>query len=99
MPIKVILLVCVTVAAGFGDTVRLTNGDNMTGRLEKLEDGKLVLKTTYAGAVKIDCAEIAKVNDAASGCKGLVLKPIAKPAAASEDDEDDDSQAWPAPTA
>ena len=36
------------------DTVVLTNGDRLTGEIQKLADGKLSLKTGYAGDVHID---------------------------------------------
>lgn len=36
------------------DTVVLNNGDRLTGEIQKLAEGKLFLKTTYAGGVKID---------------------------------------------
>ncbi len=36
------------------DTVVLTNGDRLTGEIQKLADGKLSLKTGYAGDVQID---------------------------------------------
>jgi putative salt-induced outer membrane protein YdiY len=40
------------------DTVTLDNGDHLSGTIARREHGKLVIKTTYAGEVKIDLKRI-----------------------------------------
>jgi putative salt-induced outer membrane protein YdiY len=40
------------------DTVSLDNGDRLTGNIVRLESGKLVLNTKYAGDIKIDLGRI-----------------------------------------
>jgi hypothetical protein len=35
------------------DEVRLINGDKLTGQVVRMEEEKLVLKTTYAGEITI----------------------------------------------
>lgn len=40
------------------DTVILTNGDRLTGELERLEEGKLSFKTPYAGVISIDWQQV-----------------------------------------
>lgn len=41
------------------DVITLGNGDRLSGRIISLEDGKLTLKTDYAGHIKIDVDKIA----------------------------------------
>jgi len=40
------------------DTVTLDNGDRLTGTIARLENGKLVFNTNYAGDIKIDLGRI-----------------------------------------
>jgi hypothetical protein len=40
------------------DEVVLTNGDRITGKVVELVDGKLSIKTEYAGVVKIDWTQV-----------------------------------------
>ena len=51
------------------DTVVLTNGDRLTGEIQKLADGKLSLKTGYAGDVHIDWKVVDQLTDR-RGCRG-----------------------------
>ncbi len=44
------------------DTVSLKNGDRLTGEIVHLVDGKLTLKTEYAGDVVIDWTKVASVS-------------------------------------
>ena len=44
------------------DTVVLPNGDRLTGEIQKLDGGKLLLKTTYAGGIQIDWKMIDKLT-------------------------------------
>jgi putative salt-induced outer membrane protein YdiY len=43
------------------DQVILENGDKLTGRVVKVEGGKLTLKTDYAGSVEIDVEKIRSI--------------------------------------
>ena len=47
-------LVLLAATSARTDTVVLTNGDRLTGEIQKLAGGKLSLKTTYAGGIQID---------------------------------------------
>jgi len=58
--------------ASRADQVILTNGDRITGSVESLTDSKLVVKTEYAGDIKIDLSKIASVQTDAE--MTLVLK-------------------------
>lgn len=44
------------------DTVLLKNGDRLSGEVAVMEKGKLKLKTSYAGVIKIDWAEVDSVD-------------------------------------
>jgi putative salt-induced outer membrane protein YdiY len=61
-PLKTIVIVlCVLVwhaAMAWADEVTLKNGDRLTGEIVKMSDGTLVLKTPYAGEVKIEWTEV-----------------------------------------
>ena len=47
-----------TVANVRADEVVLNNGDRITGKMVDLADGKLSIKTEYAGVVKIDWSQV-----------------------------------------
>jgi putative salt-induced outer membrane protein YdiY len=51
-------LLALCALSAHADSVLLANGDHMSGRIHGLEGGKLVLKTEYAGDVRIDVAAI-----------------------------------------
>ncbi|MGD0577512.1 MAG: DUF481 domain-containing protein, partial [Bryobacteraceae bacterium] len=42
----------------FGDSVTLNNGDRISGKVLKTDGNAVVIKTTYAGEVKIDLASV-----------------------------------------
>jgi len=44
------------------DVIELNNGDKVTGQVQKMIDGKLVVKTTYAGDVTIAWKEIKSIQ-------------------------------------
>lgn len=46
----------------FADTVTLTNGDRLTGVIQKFDDQKLYLKPDYSDAIAIKWSSIAKVT-------------------------------------
>ena len=54
------------------DEVQLRNGDKITGQIIRMEEEKLVLKTTYAGDITIAWEEVASVM--ADGSVKVVLK-------------------------
>jgi hypothetical protein len=45
-----------------GDVVLLENGDRVTGEIQKLANGKLSLKTAYAGTLQIDWKQVVSVE-------------------------------------
>ena len=54
------LLLCVTAAQA--DTVWLINGDRLTGEVSLLDNGKLLLKTDYAGTVRLDWDKVRELE-------------------------------------
>jgi ribosome maturation factor RimP len=63
---KNISLLVILVIAGFfitenslADEVRLKNADKLTGRIVRMQENKLTLKTTYAGEITISWKEVA----------------------------------------
>lgn len=44
------------------DTVKLLNGDRLTGRIVSMEEGRLKLETTYAGTLLLPWAEVAALQ-------------------------------------
>jgi putative salt-induced outer membrane protein YdiY len=54
------------------DEVRLKNGDRLTGQVMRMEAGKLILKTIYAGEISIIWQEVASVKT--DGSLKVVLK-------------------------
>ena len=47
-----------SVQAGYGDEIHLKNGDRLTGKIVKLVDGKLVIKSDVAGEVTVELSNI-----------------------------------------
>ena len=73
----VLLLIIITVAfliAGnsLADEVCLKNGDRLTGQVIRMEAGKLILKTIYAGEISIVWQEVASLKT--DGSVKVVLK-------------------------
>ena len=67
-PLKTVLIVLWVLAwpaAAAADEVMLKNGDRLTGDIVKMSDGSLVLKTPYAGEVKIDWKEVQGITSKA----------------------------------
>lgn len=56
------LLMLLALTAAHADTVVVDTGDRLNGEIEKLEDGKLSLKTTYAGTVRIDWDKVVEID-------------------------------------
>ena len=53
-PLFIMLTVGFFIAGNsLADEVRLKNGDKLTGQVVRMEEEKLVLKTTYAGEIAI----------------------------------------------
>jgi len=53
-PLFIMLTVGFFIAGNsLADEVRLINGDKLTGQVVRMEEEKLVLKTTYAGEIAI----------------------------------------------
>lgn len=52
------LLACGVAATLFGDQITLKNGDRVSGKIVTADDKTVVLKTDYAGEIKIDRASI-----------------------------------------
>ena len=52
----------VVVPGAFADKIVLENGDTLTGTVEKVMDGKVTLKTDYAGTIQIDVAKVKQIS-------------------------------------
>ena len=64
----IVIVFCVLAwhaATGWADEVMLKNGDRLSGDILKMGEGILVLKTTYAGEVKIDWKDIQEITSKA----------------------------------
>ena len=62
VPLIFLLLSISSAALGADDVIVLKNGDRLTGEILKMTDGKLVLKTAFAGEVTIDWKEVASLQ-------------------------------------
>jgi len=51
-------------SASAEDVVHMTNGDRLTGEIQRLHDGSLLLDTPYAGTITLDWASVANVETA-----------------------------------
>jgi putative salt-induced outer membrane protein YdiY len=60
------LLILLALTAAHADTVVVDTGDRLNGEIEKLEDGKLVLKTSYAGSIRIDWDKVVEIDSDSS---------------------------------
>ena len=64
-----IALLIITIVISFlitenslADEVRLKNGDKLTGQIVRMQENKLILKTTYAGEITIVWQEVAGIQ-------------------------------------
>jgi hypothetical protein len=60
-----IAVLAATVGSAHADEVILKNGDRLTGNIIKMGEGSLLLKTPYAGEIKIDWKEVQGFTSAA----------------------------------
>lgn len=58
----VVVLLLGSASVGRADEIVLANGDRITGTIQGLTDSKIVVKTDYAGDIKIDLAGIASLR-------------------------------------
>jgi len=73
----ILLLIMINIALlipgkSIGGEVRLKNGDKLTGQIIRMQDDKLILKTTYAGTITINWQEVAGIR--ADGSVKIILK-------------------------
>jgi len=61
-PLSYFLLAAFLAPSLFADTVTLKNGDRITGKILKTDGSAVVIKTDYAGEVKIDLAAITSLT-------------------------------------
>jgi len=59
---KLIFLCALFSHVAYADTIKLKNGDVLTGKVVKKETNKLVFQTKYAGEIKVLWSEIATLN-------------------------------------
>ena len=56
-------LLCGALATpAWSDTIVLSNGDRLSGKVQLMDGGKLVLKTEYAGEIRIDWDKVAQLQ-------------------------------------
>lgn len=60
-----LLCVLIFLSPVYADEVYLTNGDRLTGRIDNMVDGKLILKSDLVGTVTIDVSNIRTLNSVA----------------------------------
>jgi hypothetical protein len=73
----VILLLVFTEPLVYADSIVLKNGDRLSGVVEGISDGKLTLKTDYAGTIRIDWNAIASWNGKSiSGPPPASIQPV-----------------------
>ena len=56
-----VLIVCAFASSAFADELRLKNGDRITGTINKLDAGKLTIKTDY-GELLVNWADVTEVR-------------------------------------
>ncbi len=56
------LLVLAGIAAGRADVITLTDGSRLLGTVQRLEDGKLIFETRFAGVLEIDAALVQSIS-------------------------------------
>jgi putative salt-induced outer membrane protein YdiY len=56
--LTLLVVAYVFVPACFADIITLKNGDHITGTIQRVEQGKVVISTDYAGEIKIDWQKI-----------------------------------------
>jgi len=61
MVVSVVLPLFLSAGNAHADKVMLKNGDTLSGTVVKLQEGKLTLKTEYAGSLQIEAAKIESV--------------------------------------
>ena len=59
--VLVLALTLLGILPASGDEVRLQNGDRITGKVVRMEEGKLIFKTAYAGNITIQWKEISNL--------------------------------------
>ena len=57
-----LVLALAPAAPGRGDEVVLANGDRLSGKVLRTEDGRLVLRTEHSGEVKIDKSKVVRIT-------------------------------------
>lgn len=62
--LSAIVCLLVITASALGDTLKLKNGDRLTGTIVKSDEKALVIKTDYAGAVTVNWDAIQEVESA-----------------------------------
>jgi putative salt-induced outer membrane protein YdiY len=57
-----LVLECAAIAPCFADALVMDNGDRLTGHIARLENGKLVLATDYAGEINIELGKVSSLT-------------------------------------
>jgi len=60
--LSALVVLALAASPAFADTVKLKNGDVLTGKIVSVLDGKVVLATDAAGEIKIDVAQVESLS-------------------------------------
>jgi putative salt-induced outer membrane protein YdiY len=58
----VVLLACIAMSESLADTLTMTNGDRLTGRITRIEKDKITFNTMYAGDISVDVSKVQKLE-------------------------------------
>ena len=61
-PLLVVVIVVLSLEAALADEVIMHNGDRLTGEVIRQDEGRLRLKTAYAGTLNIDWEQVSAVR-------------------------------------
>jgi putative salt-induced outer membrane protein YdiY len=61
--IAAIFLISVFVSTAVAETIHLSNGDRISGQILGVEDGRMRIRTAYAGEITIAVADVAAIED------------------------------------
>jgi putative salt-induced outer membrane protein YdiY len=79
MTILCILLLCLFSVSALADEVRLKNGDRITGEIQDVQGGHLVLRSDYAGQLSIDLDKVDSVSIVDAGGEPHEIGPLDLP--------------------
>ncbi|MDY6862883.1 MAG: DUF481 domain-containing protein [Thermodesulfobacteriota bacterium] len=58
----IFMIIVLNIGSVIADEISLNNGDRITGKLMRMEEGKLIFRTSYAGEISIKWGDVANVK-------------------------------------